>query len=64
MIPAINRLKIIVKDYDQTIFIEEALHRLVEINYFIGFESEAKNMRIFLAIIIIRVSGINNPTKF
>ncbi len=41
-IPAINRLKIIVKDYDQTIFIEEALHRLVEINYFIGFESEAK----------------------
>tara|TARA_Y100000591_G_scaffold141508_1_gene121552 strand:- start:18 stop:836 length:819 start_codon:yes stop_codon:yes gene_type:complete len=41
-IPAINRLKIIVQDYDQTIFIEEALHRLVEINYFIGFESEAK----------------------
>ena len=35
-------MKIIVKDYDQTIFIEEALHRLVEINYFIGFESEAK----------------------
>ena len=32
-VPAINRLKIIVKDYDQTIFIEEALHRLVEINF-------------------------------
>ena len=35
-IPAINRLKIIENDYDQTVFIEEALHRLVEINYFIG----------------------------
>ena len=29
-IPAINRLKIIVKDYDQTVFVEEALHRLVK----------------------------------
>ena len=41
-IPAINRLKVIVKDYDQTIFIEEALHRLVEINYHLGLEDEAK----------------------
>ena len=41
-IPAINRLKKIVKDYDKTVFIEEALHRLVEINYFIGLEKEAK----------------------
>ena len=41
-IPAINRLKIIVNEYDKTIFIEEALHRLVEINYFIGLEDEAK----------------------
>ena len=41
-VPAINRLKIIVKDYDQTIFIEEALHRLVEINYHLGLENEAK----------------------
>ena len=40
-IPAINRLKIIVKDYDETIFIEEALHRLVEIYYHIGLEKEA-----------------------
>ena len=38
---AINRLKIIVNDYDQTIFIEEALHRLVEINYHLGLEDEA-----------------------
>ena len=39
---AINRLKIIVKDYDQTIFVEEALHRLVEIYYHMGLENEAK----------------------
>ena len=41
-VPAINRLKIIVKDYDRTIFVEEALHRLVEIHYHIGLEQEAK----------------------
>ena len=41
-IPAINRLKIILKDYNKTIFIEEALYRLVEINYHIGLEKEAK----------------------
>ena len=41
-IPAINRLKTVVKDYDETIFIEEALHRLVEINYFIGLQNEAE----------------------
>ena len=40
--PAINRLKIIVKDYNSTVFIEEALHRLVEIYYHIGLEEEAK----------------------
>lgn len=41
-IPAINRLKVIVEKYDQTIFIEEALYRLVEINYFIGLKKEAE----------------------
>jgi len=41
-IPAINRLKKIVREYDKTIFIEEALHRLVEIHYFIGLEEESK----------------------
>ena len=41
-IPAINRLKIVVRDYDKTIFIEEALHRLVEIHYHLGLENEAK----------------------
>ena len=37
-IAAINRLKFIVEEYDQTIYIEEALHRLVEIYYKIGLE--------------------------
>ena len=41
-IPAINRLKLIVNRYDKTIFIEEALHRLVEIHYYLGLEQEAK----------------------
>jgi len=40
-IPAINRLKIIVEDYEKTIFIEEALHRLVEIHHYIGLEEQA-----------------------
>ena len=38
----IQRLKNIVNNYDKTIFIEEALHRLVEIHYHIGLEEEAK----------------------
>ena len=41
-IAAINRLKIIVSDYDTTIYIEEALHRLVEVYYLIGLEDESK----------------------
>ena len=41
-IAAINRYKNIVQEYDQTIFVEEALHRLVEINYMIGLTDESK----------------------
>ena len=41
-VPAINRLKVILKDYQETVFIEEALHRLVEIHYYLGLEDEAK----------------------
>ena len=41
-VPAIKRLKNIVKKYDKTIFIEEALHRLVEIHYHLGLEEEAE----------------------
>ena len=41
-IAAINRLKVVVEDYDNTIFVEEALFRLVEVYYKIGLEEEAK----------------------
>ena len=41
-IPAIKRLKVVVEKYDRTIFIEEALHRLVEVYYTIGLTEEAK----------------------
>ncbi len=42
-IPALNRLKIVVEKYDTTVFIEEALHRLVEVYYRLGLIDEAKN---------------------
>jgi len=41
-IPAINRFRLIVDEYDTTIYVEEALYRLVEIHYIIGLEDEAK----------------------
>ena len=41
-VPAINRLINILENYDKTVFIEEALHRLVEIHYYLGLEKEAK----------------------
>jgi len=41
-IPAINRFKKILEDYDTTIYSEEAIHRLVEIHYKIGLNEEAK----------------------
>ena len=41
-IAAINRFKYVLEVYDQTIFIEEALHRLVEINYKIGLIDESQ----------------------
>ena len=47
-IPAINRFKIVVKNYDKTVYIEEALHRLVEIHYTIGLIDEAKKYAILL----------------
>ena len=40
-IPALNRLKMVVEKYDKTVFIEEALHRLVEVYYKIGLVEEA-----------------------
>ena len=41
-IPAINRFRSVVDDYDTTIYVEEALYRLVEVYYILGLENEAK----------------------
>ena len=41
-IAAINRLKFVITKYETTIYVEEALHRLVEVYYLIGLEDEAK----------------------
>ena len=41
-IPAINRFKVVVENYDSTIYVEEALHRLVELHYKIGLINESK----------------------
>ena len=41
-IPAINRFKTVIDDFDTTIYTEEALHRLVEVYYTLGLEKEAK----------------------
>ena len=41
-IAAINRFKFVIDNYETTIYVEEALHRLVEIYYIIGLETEAK----------------------
>tara|TARA_B110001452_G_C15186530_1_gene412116 strand:+ start:249 stop:1094 length:846 start_codon:yes stop_codon:yes gene_type:complete len=41
-IAAINRFKTVTKDYDTTIYVEEAIHRLVEIYYHLGLEGESQ----------------------
>ena len=41
-IPAINRFRTVVDVYDTTIYVEEALHRLVEIYFILGLEQESE----------------------
>ena len=41
-IAAINRFRTVIDKYDQTIYTEEALYRLVEIHYIIGLKSEGR----------------------
>ena len=41
-IPAINRFRTVIDEYDTTIYVEEALHRLVEVYYTIGLINEAE----------------------
>ena len=47
-IPALNRLKDIVEKYETTVFIEEALHRLVEVYYRLGLVEESKEAAVIL----------------
>ena len=47
-IPAINRFKKVIQDYDETIYVEEALHRLVELHYKIGLIDESKKYAVLL----------------
>ncbi len=41
-VPAINRYKNVLENYERSIYVEEALHRLVEIHYKIGLIDESK----------------------
>ena len=41
-IPAINRFRTVIDDYETTIYTQEALHRLVEIYYILGLKDESK----------------------
>ena len=47
-IPAINRYKNVIEKFGETEYVEEALHRLVEVNYALGLENEAKKYAILL----------------
>ena len=47
-IPAINRFKNIQKNYSETDYVEEAIHRLVEVYYKIGLQEESKRYAITL----------------
>ena len=41
-IASINRYKTVIEQYDKTVYVEEALHRLVELYYTIGLENESQ----------------------
>ena len=52
------------QNYDKTIFIEEALHRLVEIHYYLGLNDEAQKYAKLLGYNLIQANGLNNLIKF
>ena len=41
-VAAINRFRTVVDDYDKTVYVEEAIHRLVEVYYLLGLKNESK----------------------
>ena len=63
-IPALNRLKIVVDQYDKTVFVEEALHRLVEVYYRLGLEEEARQAASILGYNYQSGAWYEKVTKF
>ena len=47
-IAAINRFRNVVDNYDDTVYAEESLHRLVEIYYLLGLKEESKKYAVLL----------------
>ena len=47
-IPAMKRFKNVVNKFEQTDYVEEAIHRLVEIHYVLGLENEAQKYAVLL----------------
>ena len=41
-VAAINRFRVVIDEYDTTIYTQEALHRLVEIYFILGLKDESK----------------------
>ena len=41
-IPAINRFRTVIDEYETTIYVEEALHRLVEVYFILGLKEESQ----------------------
>ena len=41
-IPAINRFRAVIDEYETTVYTEEALHRLVEVYYILGLKNESQ----------------------
>ena len=54
-IPALNRLKTVTEKYDKTVFIEEALHRLVEVYYRLGLTDPYTNTFSLVTIAIYKL---------
>ena len=63
-IAAINRFKTVIDKYDQTIFVEEALHRLVEINYKLGLSNESQKYANILGYNYLSSDWYKNLIKF
>ena len=47
-IPAINRFRTVVDEYETTIYTQEAIHRLVEVYYILGLKNEAQKYALLL----------------